>query len=141
MIQIDFNNFVKYKKVIFFSICLFIGGAFASRYLLICSDAYDITIKTAMNSYIFQNKIGKEISVGFWITGQINSLGNKSSAYFNIPVTGEKGEGIVEALVKKPKGVWQVSRLNLLLNNKNEVNLLNKNCSENGHGVGLKQSG
>jgi len=71
-----------------------------------------------------QAELGKPITAGFFITGNINVSGSSGSADFGIPVKGPLGSGTVYVVAKKSAGRWSYQTLELRVGGQPDLDLL-----------------
>jgi hypothetical protein len=93
-------------------IAAFVGGIFA---LVVgsmkSSDAYTLAMARVAADPQVAEKIGRPVSPGWFISGNVNVNGDSGDANLAIPVSGPKGKGKVYAEAKKSAGQWQFDTL------------------------------
>jgi hypothetical protein len=79
------------------------------------SDVYREALTRAQASDAVRRELGEPIEPGWYVMGNIDVNNDSGRADLQIPVSGPKGSGTVEATATKRNGVWIYSRLGVEL--------------------------
>lgn len=90
----------------------FIGGIF----LLVetsfkNSDAYTEALARAQDNSQVAEKIGRPMTAGWLVTGNINVSGSSGHADLSIPISGSRRKGTIYAVATKSAGRWAFQTL------------------------------
>lgn len=93
-------------------IVVFVGGIFALVFgSMKSSDAYTQAMARVEADPQVADKLGRPLSPGWFISGNVNVNGDSGDANLSIPISGPKGKGKVYVEAKKSAGLWQFSTL------------------------------
>jgi hypothetical protein len=73
-----------------------------------------------------EKMLGRPITAGLFITGNIQLQNSSGDANLEIPLSGPKGEGTLYLEAIKVEGRWQFQKLTLVANDGSNVDLLGK---------------
>ena len=79
--------------------------------LLKSSDVYRQAVTKAQNTPAIVEALGKPVTAGWWLSGNINVSGPSGSADLAIPISGPKGRGTIYAVATKQAGQWRFKLL------------------------------
>lgn len=94
------------------------------KYILINSTACKTGISAIVSDKKVEQHIGSDFDIKYWkITGVVSNSGHYSSGRFWVPINGKKNGGRTIVEVNNKSGGWKVSRIDLILNDGNEINV------------------
>ncbi len=85
------------------------------------STLYKLSLKKAKENSLVQEKIGKSLRSGLFVSGIISVSQLSGEADFEMPISGEKGEGVLKVKAQKIDGQWVYSVLEVDVNNSKEA--------------------
>lgn len=121
--KVQAENNAAVRKGIFFGCggCLLVLvalGLFISAivgvvlYSMRSSEPVELTLGAAQASADLQAALGEPMTVGWFITGNVNYSGGNGEASLHVPLSGPKGAAIVRTLgSKKVGGTWDFSEM------------------------------
>ena len=106
-------------------IVAFVGGLlFFISTVMKSNEPYRRAMALVTQDRRAQSELGKPITAGFFITGNINVSGSSGDADFGIPVKGPLGSGTVYVVAKKSAGRWTYQTLELRVEGQPDLDLL-----------------
>ena len=81
-----------------------------------CKNAF---AKAAANPQV-QVQLGVPIEEGFFLSGNVSTVGARGHATMSIPISGPKGTGCIYLQAKKSAGTWTYSTLEVTIEGKPE---------------------
>ncbi|MCL4869436.1 MAG: hypothetical protein KJ063_10730 [Anaerolineae bacterium] len=108
-------------------ICLaFIAGIFGTAFTAVRSSTpYQMAMAQVAEHPQATEALGSPITAGLLATGSVNVINSGGAADLTIPVSGPRGSGSLHVLATRSNNVWQLTQLELTVNNTGQVlNLL-----------------
>jgi hypothetical protein len=89
-----------------------IGGIFVlAMGTMKSSDAYTQAMARVQADPQVADKLGRPVTPGWFISGNVNVNGDSGDANLSIPISGPKGKGKIYVEAKKSAGTWQFETL------------------------------
>ncbi|MBV9128516.1 MAG: hypothetical protein JO117_10575 [Verrucomicrobia bacterium] len=85
------------------------------------SDAYKTALARAQADPRVIEALGTPILAGWAVTGSVNVNPAGGNADLNIPISGPKGAGAIDAHATKDNGAWNYSKLTVQIKNTGDV--------------------
>lgn len=83
--------------------------------MMTASAPYQFAMQAAGSNPQVQVRLGTPLESGFLISGNISTSGSSGEADLSIPVHGPAGEGTIHVVAERSGGVWQYSRLDVVI--------------------------
>jgi hypothetical protein len=88
------------------------------------NDVYREAVSRAKNHPEVQSLLGTPIEEGWLVTGKVDLDNRDGEADIRIPIHGPKDRGVIHAVGRKENGVWRYTTLEVEVEGKGTVNLL-----------------
>jgi hypothetical protein len=97
-------------------LALFVGGIVTFVFgLMKSSEPYQHAVAVASSNPDIVRELGRPLSPGWYVTGNINVSGTSGEADMAIPLKGTLHRGTVYVTAKKTNGVWTYNKLEMLV--------------------------
>src|SRR5215212_2773972 len=112
-----------------------IGGIFLiAMSAMKSSDVYKGALERARSNPEAVAALGEPIKDGWFVQGNVSSSGQSGTANLQIPVSGPKNSGTIQARAVYEGGAWMYERLDLLVGSGETISLLDRGADTNGLG-------
>ena len=114
----------KWKLYLMMVMFLFVSIFSMFLFLLKTSYVNVQALRLAKENGEVEEKLGSPIKAAFLIGGRITWTGPSGEAYVFSPISGPKGEGVVEGHAVKKEWKWEFDELYVILKDEQKINLL-----------------
>jgi Cytochrome oxidase complex assembly protein 1 len=70
-----------------------------------------LAVKAAQASGEFRNAVGEPVQTGTFVRGKMNLTGQSGNADLVIPISGDRGEGVLQEWAQQQSGKWHLCSL------------------------------
>lgn len=93
-------------------------------YFIRSSEACDMALHEAKKSPILQRELGEPMTLGWIVTGNVNTASGAGKANLNVPVSGPKQSVTIQVSATQTNGVWKLEEARTTLPSGEPVDLL-----------------
>lgn len=94
-------------------------------YFMRSSEACQLALQEARKSAILRRELGEPMTLGWIVTGNVNTVSGSGKATLNVPVSGPKQSVSIQVSATQTNGVWQLNEAQTTLPSGEPVDLLN----------------
>lgn len=94
-------------------------------YFMRSSEACQMALEEAKKSAVLRRELGEPMTLGWIVTGSVNTASGAGKANLSVPVSGPKQSATLQISATQTDGVWQLNEARTALPSGEPVDLLN----------------
>jgi hypothetical protein len=67
-----------------------------------------LAVITAQTSDVFRDVVGQPVQTGVFVRGTLDLFSSNADAHLTIPISGDKGRGVLREWAQKESGKWRL---------------------------------